>query len=158
MMAPSLFKRMAAWIYEGLLLFALCALTALAFGYITKSTHALAHRIELQVLLFVVMGIYFSWFWSKGQTLAMKTWRFTITDTHGKPISIRLAALRYLLSWLWFAPPLLALAFTDLNKTRLYSVMVGWLAAYSAIAWLHPSKQFLHDRLAGTRLVQLKHD
>jgi uncharacterized RDD family membrane protein YckC len=158
MMAPSLFRRMAAWIYEGLLLFALCALTALSFGYLTNSTHALAHRVELQILLFFVIGIYFSWFWSKGQTLAMKTWRFTITDTLGRPISIRIAALRYLLSWLWFAPPLIALAITDLNKTRLYTVMVGWLAAYIAMAWLHPSKQFLHDRLAGTRLVQLKHE
>lgn len=153
MIAPSLFIRMAAWIYEGLLLFALCALTGLAFGYFTNSTHALAHRIELQVLLFIVMGIYFSWFWSKGQTLAMKTWRFKITDTLGKPISIKIAVVRYMLSWLWFAPPLLALAFTDLNNSRLYSAMFGWMVAYIAIAWLHPTKQFMHDRLAGTRLV-----
>ena len=153
MIAPSLFKRMAAWIYEGLLLFALCAITALCFGYLTHSTHALAHRIELQILLFFVIGIYFSWFWSKGQTLAMKTWRFKITDMLGRPIPIRLAALRYVLSWLWFAPPLIALALTDLNKTRLYTAMAGWLLAYIGIAWLHPSKQFLHDRLAGTRLV-----
>ena len=147
---------MAAWIYEGLLLFALCALTGLAFGYLTNSTHALAHRIELQILLFFVIGIYFSWFWSKGQTLAMKTWRFKITDMLGRPISIRLAAMRYALSWLWFAPPLVALAFTDLNKIRLYGTLVGWLIAYIAIAWLHPSKQFLHDRLVGTRLVTVE--
>jgi uncharacterized RDD family membrane protein YckC len=102
-----------------------------------------------------VIGVYFTWFWSKGQTLAMKTWRFKITDTLGKPISIRLAGFRYLLSWLWFAPPLLALAFTDLNKLRLYGTLAAWLVTYIALAWLHPSKQFLHDRLAGTRLVQL---
>lgn len=153
MIAPSLFRRMAAWIYEGLLLFALCAITGLIFSLAANSTNALTHHVALSIVLIAVMGIYFSWFWSKGQTLAMKTWRFKITDTFGKPISIRLAAMRYLLSWLWFAPPLIALTFTDLNKTRLYGAVVGWLAAYIAMAWLHPSKQFLHDRLAGTRLV-----
>ena len=155
MNTPSLSKRMAAWVYEGLLLFALCALTGLVFGYLTNSTHALAHRLELQILLFFVIGIYFSWFWSKGQTLAMKTWRFKVTHKLGKPISIQLAAWRYVLSWLWFLPPLLALAFTDLNKPRLYGTLIGWLMLYIVIAWLHPSKQFLHDRLAGTRLVNI---
>ena len=144
---------MAAWIYEGLLLFALCALTGLVFAYLTNSTHALVRRVELQVLLFFVIGIYFSWFWSKGQTLAMKTWRFKITDTLGRPIPIRLSAWRYVLSWLWFAPPLIALALTDLSQARLYGAMLGWLIIYIALAWLHPSKQFLHDRLAGTRLI-----
>jgi uncharacterized RDD family membrane protein YckC len=150
---PSLFRRMAAWIYEGLLLFALCALTGLAFGYFTHSTHALAHRFELQILLFVVMGIYFSWFWSKGQTLAMKTWRFKITDMAGNPISMRLAGFRYLLSWLWFLPPLLVLALTDLSKSKLYGSLAAWLVFYLLLAYWHPSKQFLHDRLAKTKLV-----
>lgn len=155
MTTPSLIKRMAAWVYEGLLLFALCALTALVYGYVTNSTHALTHRIELQILLFFVIGIYFSWFWSKGQTLAMKTWRFKVTDNLGRPISMRLAGYRYLLSWLWFLPPLLALTLSDLSKSRLYGTLIGWLAIYIVMAWRHPSKQFLHDRLAGTRLVNI---
>jgi len=153
---PSLYRRMASWIYEGLLLFALCAITGLIFGYITQSTHALTHRIELQILLVFVMGCYFTWFWSKGQTLAMKTWRFKITNAFGQPVSVKLAALRYALSWLWFAPPLIALTFNTLNKFKLYGTLFGWVAVYIAIAWLHPSKQFLHDRLAGTRLVTVE--
>jgi uncharacterized RDD family membrane protein YckC len=155
MTIPSLSKRMAAWVYEGLLLFALCALTGLAFGYATNSTHALAHRLELQVLLFIVIGIYFTWFWSKGQTLAMKTWRFKIISSSGNPVSMRLAALRYLLAWLWFLPPLLTLAFSNLSKERLYGTLAAWLVIYIFVAWIHPSKQFLHDRLAGTRLVNI---
>jgi uncharacterized RDD family membrane protein YckC len=156
MTTPSLAKRMAAWVYEGLLLFALCALTGLVFGYATNSTHALAHRIELQILLFFVIGLYFTWFWSKGQTLAMKTWRFKIICISGNPVSMRLAALRYLLAWLWFLPPLLALAFSNLSKERLYGTLAAWLVLYVFVAWIHPSKQFLHDRLAGTRLVNIK--
>ncbi len=153
-MTPAgLLKRMAAWVYEGLLLFAVCAITGLIFSLATNSKNALTHHVALSYILFVMMGIYFSFFWSKGQTLAMKTWHIKITDTAGKPISIRLASVRYLLSWLWFAPPLVALAFTELNNQRLYGALVGWIALYILLAWLHPSKQFVHDRLAGTRLV-----
>jgi uncharacterized RDD family membrane protein YckC len=153
MRVPSLYRRLAAWIYEGLLLFAVCAITGLLFSLATNSTNALTHHVLLSGILFFVIGGYLSWFWSKGQTLAMKTWRFKITDSIGMTISIRRAALRYVLSWLWFAPPLIALALTDLNKPRLYAAMSGWLIAYILMAWLHPSQQFLHDRLAGTRLM-----
>jgi uncharacterized RDD family membrane protein YckC len=155
MKVPSLYRRLAAWVYEGLLLFAVCAVTGLLFSLVTNSTHALTHHTALGIVLFVVIGCYFTWFWSKGQTLAMKTWRFKITDSLGGPISMRLAALRYVLSWLWFAPPLIALALTGLTQTRLYTVMAGWLVAYILVAWLHPSQQFLHDRLAGTRLASV---
>lgn len=155
MITPSLYRRMAAWLYEGLLLFAVCALTGLTFGYATQSTHALAHRFELQILLFVIIGVYFTWFWSRGQTLPMKTWRFKIVDREGKPISKWRAAFRYLLSWLWFFPPLVTLYASDLNKSRLYGTLFGWLIVYLVLAWMHPSKQFLHDRLAGTRLVNM---
>jgi uncharacterized RDD family membrane protein YckC len=153
MRVPSLYRRLAAWVYEGLLLFAVCAITGLLFSLATHSTNALTHHVLLSGVLFFIIGGYLSWFWSKGQTLAMKTWRFKITDSIGMPISIRRAALRYVLSWLWFAPPLIALALTNLNKPRLYAAMSGWLIAYILMAWLHPSQQFLHDRLAGTRLM-----
>jgi uncharacterized RDD family membrane protein YckC len=155
MITPTLNKRMAAWVYEGLLLFALCALTGLVYGYLTNSTHALTHRIGLQILLFFVMGVYFTWFWSQGQTLAMKTWRFMIVDNTGARISLMRATARYLLAWLWFLPPLIALTFTELNKNRLSLVLVSWLILYIFLAWRHPSKQFLHDRIAGTRLINI---
>ncbi len=156
MTSASLVKRMAAWVYEGLLLFALCALTALVFSLATQSTHALTHRTGLGIVLFIVMGVYFSWFWSRGQTLAMKTWRIKILDRFGKPLSFKLAIMRYLLAWLWFAPPLAALALTQLTQESLSTMLLGWILLYVFLAWLHPSKQFVHDRLLGTQLVTLR--
>lgn len=155
-MTPSLYRRLAAWVYEGLLLFAICAITGLLFSLATQSTHALTHHVALSVVLFFVLGGYFAWFWSKGQTLAMKTWRFKVTDQLGRPPSLQRAALRYVLSWLWFAPPLVALAMTDLTQPRLYATLFGWIIAYTALAKVHPSGQFIHDRLAGTRLVTVE--
>ena len=40
--------------------------------------------MRLQAFLFVVFGIYFTWFWARGQTLAMKTWDIAIVDRAGR--------------------------------------------------------------------------
>jgi uncharacterized RDD family membrane protein YckC len=68
------------------------------------------NRHALQAFLFVVFGMYFTWFWAKGQTLAMKTWNIRVVDRAGRPLTQRRALLRYALSWLWFLPPLAAVA------------------------------------------------
>ena len=31
--------------------------------------------------------------------------------------------------------------------------MLGWIAVWALLSRLHPQRQFLHDALAGTRLV-----
>ena len=65
-----------------------------------------ARRPLLQAFLFVVFGVYFAWFWAKGQTLAMKTWNIRVVDREGRPLTQGRALLRYACSWLWFLPPL----------------------------------------------------
>ncbi len=61
-----------------------------------------SRRHLLQAFLFVVFGVYFVWFWSKGQTLAMKTWGIRIVDRFGRSLTQGRALLRYLLSWVRF--------------------------------------------------------
>ncbi len=46
-----------------------------------------SRRHLLQAFLFVVFGVYFVWFWSKGQTLAMKTWGIRVVDRLGRPVT-----------------------------------------------------------------------
>ena len=74
------------------------------FGTLTQTRHALDNRHPLQAFLFVVFGIYFVWLWSKGQTLAMKTWNIRLVDRQGQAVSQRRALLRYVLSWVWLLP------------------------------------------------------
>ena len=64
---------MACWLYEGVLMFGVIFLPAYLFSTLSQSRHALENRHALQAFIFIVVGIYFVWFWSKGQTLAMKT-------------------------------------------------------------------------------------
>ena len=109
-LAPPLRRRMACWLYEGMLLFGVVFIAGYLFSTLTQTRHALDNRHALQAFLFVVFGIYFVWFWSRGYTLAMKTWHIRVVDRQGRAISQTRALLRYVLSWLWFLPPLAAYA------------------------------------------------
>jgi uncharacterized RDD family membrane protein YckC len=151
--APSLFKRLACWMYEGVLMFGVVFISGYLFSALTQTRHAMENRHSLQIFLFIVFGIYFVWLWSKGQTLAMKTWHIRITDAKGKPISQARALLRYVLCYLWFFPPLAVGYFTHAQGGAMTVLLVGWVLIYSLISRFHAQKQFLHDALAGTRLV-----
>jgi uncharacterized RDD family membrane protein YckC len=148
---------MACWLYEGVLMFGVVFISGYLFSALTQTRHALDNRSLHQAFLFVVFGIYFVWFWAKGQTLAMKTWHIRVTDTFGRPISQWRALARYALSYFWFLPPLILAALLGLKGSIDLSVLlVGWLFFYAFLSRLHKQGQFLHDALAGTRLVQVE--
>ena len=105
--APSLARRMSCWIYEGMLLFAVIFMASYLFSSLTQTRHGLQNRLGQQIFIFSVLGFYFSWFWHKGQTLAMKTWHIRALDAQGQALTQSRAFARYVLSWVWFVPPLL---------------------------------------------------
>jgi uncharacterized RDD family membrane protein YckC len=152
--APSLPRRLAAFIYEGVLLFGVLMMSAYLFSSLTQQRHALVGRHGLQAFLFVILGIYFVWFWSHGgQTVAMKAWHIRLVDSDGRPVTERRALARYLLSWLWFVPALVVLYATGLRGGAIFGVLTAGVLGYALTARLHPSRQFPHDVLCGTRLV-----
>ena len=86
-MTPSLRRRMACWLYEGLLLFGVVFISGYLFSTLSQTRHALDNRHGLQAFIFLVFGVYFTWFWHKGQTLAMKTWHIRIVDAQGRALT-----------------------------------------------------------------------
>ncbi len=151
---PGLRRRMACWLYEGMLLFAVVFVAGWLFSTLGQMRNAMDDRRHLlQAFLFVVFGIYFSWFWARGQTLAMKTWNIRVVDTMGRPVSQLRALARYVLSWLWVLPPLAAMAPFRLSGGESVVIVLGWVAVWALLSRFHPQRQFLHDALAGTRLV-----
>ena len=151
--APSLARRMACWLYEGLLMFGVVFIAGYLFGTLSQTRNAMDNRHPLQAFLFVVFGIYFVWFWSKGQTLAMKTWHIRVVDRVGQPVTQTRALLRYVLCWLWFLPALAAVEPFKLSGLESVVIVLGWVAVWAILSRLHPQQQFWHDALAGTRLV-----
>jgi len=152
---PGLARRLACFLYEGVLLFGVVAAAGLIYGIATNQRHALVGAVGLRIFLFVVLGAYFVWFWSRhGQTLAQRTWRMQLVGPDGRTPSSMRAACRYMLSWLWFLPALLMLHFSGLKGTppTLVALIAG-VMTYAVLSQLNPRKQYLHDLACGTRLV-----
>lgn len=150
-------QRLAAFVYEGILLFGVLMAAAFLFAMLTQQRHALIGRHELQAFLFVVLSVYFTWFWSHGgQTVAMKAWRVRLVDRWGQPLTPTRALARYLLSWLWLMPALLALsAVGPRDPAIVFGVVFAGAALYALLSCIHPTRQFLHDLICGTRLVSV---
>ena len=123
---PGLPRRVASMVYETVLLFAVAFFAAWLFFFASGARDATAGwlRYTLQLFIGLVFAAYFLWCWLRsGQTLAMKAWGIRLVE-----VTPQKALLR-------FAYALL-----------LFPVSVPW-------ALLDRDRQFLHDRLAGTRLV-----
>jgi len=130
---PGVGKRLLSSAYEALLAFAVAFFAGLAFYGAAQGRLVGEARLLFQAYIFLVLGVYFIACWTRGgRTLPMQTWRMRIVRLDGGPVEIRRAALRYALAWI----SLLALG-------------AGFLWA-----WLDRDRQFLHDRLAGTRIVE----
>lgn len=153
--APSLRRRMAAFLYEGVLLFGVVMIAGYLFSTLTQQRHALQGQWALQAFLFLILAIYFVWFWSRsGQTVAMKAWHIRLVDAKGAAVSQRRALARYVLSWLWFLPALAAAWLASFRSTAsIFGLMTAGVVAYALLSRLHPQRQFWHDVVCGTRLV-----
>lgn len=126
-MTPGIARRLASMLYEALLLFAIAFFAGFAFHFASSGAPLEGWvRTAHQLLLGAVFAAYFLWCWLRGgQTLAMKTWRIRLEH-----VSPPRALLRFLLAVL-LVPTGISLLWALVDRER----------------------QFLHDRLAGTRLV-----
>ncbi|WP_420799478.1 RDD family protein [Noviherbaspirillum sedimenti] len=153
-LAPPLRRRLASMLYEGMLLFGVLFIAGWLFSTLLQQRHALYLRHAQQIWLLLVMGIYFVWFWIHGgQTLAMKTWHIRLVSADGKPLRVWRAIMRYLLAWLWFLPGLALASVLGAHAWMLVLIPALNMLLWALATYLDPQRQFLHDRLAGTRLI-----
>ena len=157
---PSLARRMASFVYEGLLLFGIGlipgAIGAL-FVALTGHQHPLQSDAALRVITLLIYAVYFTWFWSvRGQTLPMQTWHIRVVTAQGQPLSQLRALMRFVASCAWFAPAAALAAANHWTRWQgLGAIAVGVLA-YATLTRLHPQRQFWHDALCGTRLIDTR--
>ena len=145
--------------YEGVLLFGIVFAAAYLFDTLTESRNALMLRNVRQGLLFLAIGLYFVICWRVGQTLPMKTWDIRLTGRDGRQPGLGRLVLRYIL--MWPLPLLAALLVQAASYATGYAStdMLIVFAPFSVFiwSWFDKDGQFLHDRLAGTRLVDVRH-
>ena len=156
--AAPLVRRMAAFLYEGVLLFGVLAVTALVYGVAVHQTSGIEKRTGLIAVCFVVLGVYFIGLWTRaGQTLAMKTWHLRVLTDRGLPLPPRRALARYLASYVWFIPSLaLAGALKLPDAWAIFGLIAGWIVLYAASTLLNPRRQFWHDWLCDTAIVNAR--
>lgn len=126
-------RRLLALFYEALLLVALLLFGSLPFAMLAHGADPLVARPLFQLYLVAIAAAYFTWQWRHGgQTLPMKTWRLRLVTRGGAPLGTQHALRRFL-----FALP-------------------GTLLLGAGFLWALVDRegQFLHDRLAGTKIVK----
>ena len=121
-------------VYEGILLFAVLFVSSYLFLSLARDAQTGLAHAAFQIYLLAVCGAYFVFCWTRtGQTLPMKTWRLRVVTQDGGALSAGRAFRRYLVA------------------------IPGMLSGIGLLwAPFDRDRQFLHDRLAGTRIVRVE--
>lgn len=150
-------RRLGSLVYEGLVVAALVLVAGFAIVPVMSPSAAPAAslvvpstpgRIAGALILVGLLGAYFTWCWTGGRrTLPMKTWRLVLVDAQGENLRRGRALARYAAAWVG---PVLAVGLVAATHSRF-----AWLALTLPYAWAlaDPDRRFLHDRIAGTRIV-----
>ncbi len=130
--AAGLGRRLGSICYELLLLAAVLFVSGGVFHAAVHTLDPTLARPLLQLFLFGVAAGYFVYCWTHGgQTLPMKTWRIRLVARTGGAVTLQVGIYRYLFALAGMGLCGLGLAWAIFDRDR----------------------QFLHDRLAGTKLV-----
>jgi uncharacterized RDD family membrane protein YckC len=154
----SLALRLAAMIYEAILLFGVVFIVSYALLALLRWTYPLppGPRFALQAVLFVAIGGYFVWCWTRsGQTLALKTWNLKVLAGDGRPPALGRAVARYLLAWHLWLPGLLWVALFQTHAIGDLAALGIGFAALLLPGLADRDRRLLHDRWTGTRVVRV---
>ena len=158
--APSIKRRVASLVYESMLLAALLVIAAFPVAGLKGAALAGAPHFIFQAYLLCVTAAYFTWFWRHGgQTLAMKTWAFRVINIDGSNLNFARALIRFFVALIFYGPACVGLVLLFFPE-RISRVVTMWafLPMAATVLWARfdVDHQFLHDRMAGTRLIDTK--
>jgi len=129
----TLFRRIAAMLYDGILILALLFLSTLPFiavrgGEPVEADGNLIYRLILALVIYT----FFVGFWTRsGRTLGMQSWRLQLLAADGNPPTIAVASVRF------------------------FAAILSWLPCGLGFLWQVWDKDGLtwHDRISKTRIV-----
>jgi len=127
-----LFRRLAAAVYDALLVTALCMLTTLCVIALRGGEPISPGNLLYQLSLVATAVIFFVGFWVHGgQTLGMRAWRLRVEQCSGEAINWKTGLIRFVTGILSIIPAGLGLLWLVVDPQHL--------------AW--------HDRISKTRVV-----
>jgi uncharacterized RDD family membrane protein YckC len=128
----TLARRLAAILYDSLLILALLLLATLPFVATRDGEPVDPGYLPYQLTLLGVTWLFLAGFWSSsGRTLGMQAWRLRVEDDNGNVPGLAAATVRF------------------------FAAILSWLPLGLGFLWQLWDKDKLtwHDRLSGTRLV-----
>lgn len=129
---PSFRRRLVSLLYESLVVFSILLIGFLMPEIVLSGFGMMISPKLMWVHVVLLLMAYFVWCWlNGGQTLPMKTWKLRVVNADGRPLRPLQAVFRYCLAW----PSML-----------FFGIGIIW-------AFFDRDRQFLHDRIAGTRIV-----
>jgi uncharacterized RDD family membrane protein YckC len=154
-------RRLGSLVYESLLQLALVLVTGFVLVPLVSPATGPATSLQLPQAagrwisfagVVATTVVYCVWCWSRGRrTLPMKTWHLGLATVTGASPSAARAFARYLACWI--GPALAGAVYLALQRHGL-GAHAAWLVALNFLwAFIDPERQFLHDRIAGTRIV-----
>ncbi len=100
----SLGRRLAAILYDSLLLAAILFLASLLVLPLMGDHPSIGALLLFRLYLLLIIFAFFAWFWTHGgQTLGMRAWRIRLQNRNPGPISLWQVMLRFIIatfSWL----------------------------------------------------------
>ena len=131
---PGLLRRIAAALYDSLLVIALLVIPTLITMAFRGGEPVPPGSALFQIFLLVTAGTFFVGFWVRGgQTLGMRSWRIRVIDQSGGTLSWRQGVLRFLIALL---------------SIGLFGLGIWW-------AWFDRERRTLPDLVAGTRVIRV---
>jgi len=131
---PGLLRRLAAVLYDGLLLIALWMAASALWLAFREGEAVTAGNVWFRLYLLAIAWAFLVGFWVRGgRTLGMIAWRMQLTAADGGPVTLRQASARF------------------------FAALLSWLPVGAGYLWALVDRDGLtwHDRLSGTRLAMM---
>lgn len=153
---PTVKRRLICLVYDVFLVAAVLMLGMLVYVLLFKSVGDSFNAWGRPVALVIVTAAYFIHTWTgSGHTLAMKTWRIKIVKVGVATVPLNAAIVRYVAAWGWVLPGLVVSRLLHLPPKHMAIAVGVNVILWALLALLDKDRQFLHDRIAGTRLISL---
>lgn len=148
--SANVWRRFMSATYEAVMLFAVVFFFGYGFSALTSLKFNGQYSpllIAFQVWMALVLGVYFSWFWSNGRrTLPMKTMGVKLVGPDGGPVGTARAAVRYFAAGMMYAISFALIAYVHKGFAITLLIPFFW-------SLLDKQSRALYDVIAGTRLI-----
>jgi len=153
-----LIRRLAAAVYDGLLVLALWFLGTAIMLPFARGEGFDAENPLLLLYLLLITGAFFGWFWWRsGQTLGMQAWRIQVVSDAETQASPRAILIRVALVLGLLVAGLYGLAFVAIDEWPDWWGAVALFPLLLSMSWslVDTRQRCLHDILSGTQVIQI---